>query len=74
MLVETASDESGGDKASWISSMKYELMRNFPRVCALIWFNQDEGQSRLRVDSSVNALEAFRSLANDPYLSGSLPR
>ena len=74
MLVETASDESGGDKASWIASIKYELRRSFPKVSTLIWFNQDEGQSRLSVDSSANTLKAYRSLAGDPHLSGSLPR
>ncbi len=40
MLVEAASDESGGDKASWISSIRYELRRNFPGVSTLIWVNR----------------------------------
>jgi beta-mannanase len=74
MLVETASDESGGDKASWISSIKGDLQYRFPKVSALIWFNQDEGLSRLTIDSSLGTLEAFRLFAHDLYLRGALSR
>ncbi len=74
MLAETACDESGGEKAQWIEDIQSVLSLKFPKVKALIWFNQDEGPSRLTVDSSVDALDAFRSLATAPYLQGSLPR
>jgi hypothetical protein len=74
MVAETGSDESGGNKASWILSMKAVLANRFPKVCVLIWFNQDENLSRLTIDSSESTLEAYKMLAYDPYLQGTLSR
>ena len=77
MLAETASDESGGDKVSWISTIKDDLQSRFSKVSAVMWFNQDEGSSKLTInspDTSDKVLEAYKSLASDPYLQGTLPR
>jgi beta-mannanase len=74
MLVESGCDESGGNKAAWILSIKDDLKDRFPKVSAFVWFNQDEGPSKLTIDSSADALKAFGSLVADTYMQGALPR
>jgi len=72
MIAETGSDETGGSKAQWIEDMQSALPIKFPNVKALIWFNQDEDLSELRIDSSQPALRAYRGLVNDPYFRGKI--
>jgi len=73
MVAETASDETGGDKARWITDMKQVIPTRFPALKALVWFNQDEGPARLRVDSSAGALEAYKEYVNDAYYQARSP-
>jgi hypothetical protein len=40
MIGETGSTEAGGDKAAWISDMFDALPRRFPKIRALLWWNQ----------------------------------
>lgn len=62
MIAETSSVEQGGKKATWITSaLTSELPSHFPRVRALVWFDQPIGVQDWRVDSSSSALNAFRS-------------
>ncbi len=70
MITETASTELGGDKAAWINAIASELS-SFPRLRALIWFDRNK-ETDWRVDSSVAAGDAFRSLAASPLLSGTI--
>ena len=61
MITETASVEQGGHKAAWITSaLGSELPGRFPRVRALVWFDQPIGDQDWRVDSSTASLAAFR--------------
>jgi endoglucanase len=56
-IAEIASTEHGGDKAAWIQNMLDS--RAFPRLEALVWFNENK-ETDWRIDSSVEALQAFR--------------
>lgn len=68
MIAETASTESGGDKAAWIAALPRALDAEFPAVRALIWFHSHK-ETDWRVNSSAPALTAFRRLARDPVLA-----
>ncbi len=57
-LAEVASAESGGDKADWIEDMLRSTA--FPRVDALVWFNEDK-ETDWRIESSAGSIEAFRT-------------
>lgn len=57
-LTEIASTEHGGDKAEWINTMLESTA--FPRVDALIWFNEIK-ETDWRIESSDDSLEAFRT-------------
>ncbi len=57
-LAEVASTELGGDKAAWVDDML--LSKAFPRVTAIIWFNEDK-ETDWRIESSLGSLEAFRN-------------
>lgn len=70
MIAETASTEQGGDKATWITeAFSPALMKNFPRVKAFIWFNENK-ESDWRIESSPAATKAFaQAIAAPVYLS-----
>ena len=62
MLAEVASQATPPagavpvDKAAWISDLAQDLPRSFPRIRAVVWFN--ELNTELTVDSSADVLEA----------------
>lgn len=59
MIAELASDEAGGSKAAWITNaFVNELPRQFPRVRAVVWFNESR-EGNWPVDSSAAALSAY---------------
>ena len=71
MIAETASTEVGGDKAAWITQgLLSDVPTRLPRVRALVWFQRDK-ETDWRVNSSPAALEAFRSVADNPLYAGS---
>ncbi|RJQ50203.1 MAG: hypothetical protein C4538_00465 [Nitrospiraceae bacterium] len=63
MIGETASTETGGDKALWITDAFHALRKCFPRVEALIWFDVNK-ECDWRIASSDESLQAFRSAVN----------
>lgn len=69
MVAEVASDEAGGNKADWITSMyTKEIPDNFPRIRAVVWFNEKR-EGNWPVDSSAKALRAYsRAVASSQYL------
>jgi len=80
MIAETSSGEapagSGVSKAQWITdALGHELPESFPRVRALVWFNEDKRGVEVdgedwRIDSSEDARGAFaRGVANPLYRS-----
>jgi hypothetical protein len=66
MIAETASAETGGDKAAWIGSLSAALVREFPAVKALLWFEVSK-EADWRAESSPASLAALRSLADSRY-------
>jgi len=63
MIGETASTETGGSKALWITEAFHVLEKRFPRIKALIWFD-DRKECDWRIASSHESLQAFRSGVN----------
>ena len=70
MIAETASAEAGGDKAAWIrQGLLGDVPSRFPRVRAVIWFNEDK-ETDWRVNSSAASLGAYREAAASPASNG----
>jgi hypothetical protein len=71
ILSEVASGEAGGNKAEWIrQGFLKTIPERFPRVAAVIWFDYDKEED-WRVNSSPEALQAFREVAASPIYDGS---
>jgi beta-mannanase len=66
MIAETASTSAGGDKTTWLESVRTSLESRFPGVAALVYFETVK-ETDWSVSSSPGALQAFRALASDPY-------
>jgi hypothetical protein len=63
MIAETASTESGGNKATWITSaFTREIPARTPRVKIVVWFDVNK-ETDWRVESSAQSLDAFRGVA-----------
>ncbi|MCJ7602727.1 MAG: glycoside hydrolase family 26 protein [Desulfobulbaceae bacterium] len=65
-----------GDKAAWIEQAFAAYKKKYPRVKAAVywherWQSKDETYSNLRVNSSPEALTAYRQAVADPYWLGS---
>jgi hypothetical protein len=73
MIAETASTENGGDKAQWILKTFLTDLPRFPQVRAVIWFNEADGPSDFRVNSSPASLTAFKAVFDSPAYAGHLP-
>ena len=61
-----------GSKARWLKNAFADFKERFPRFKAVIywhelWQNKDESYSNLRVNSSPEALEAYREGVKDAY-------
>jgi beta-mannanase len=73
MVGETASAESGGNKAAWIrQTFLTDLPASYPQVRAVIWFH-DKKEEDWRVNSSAASLEAYREVVGSPLYQGRLP-
>ena len=75
IVAEAGSNESGGDKAAWVSSALRREIPYFSRIKAVVWFddliNEGEGEGALdaRANSSAASLRAFRSAIASPVYS-----
>ncbi len=56
-ITEVASSSQGGDKAAWVANMLDTSA--FPRIQALVWFNQNK-EADWRIDNSTAVVEAAR--------------
>ena len=70
MIAETGAGEDGGNKAEWIASALEQEAPAFSNIRALVWFNDEDPQADLRVDSSPAALAAFRTAIASPVYGG----
>jgi len=66
LLAETASTESGGNKAAWITDALSQLPKTFPQIKAFVWFNIQKETDWL-IESSSAATQAFASGINTNY-------
>lgn len=66
IIGETASSETGGDKADWIAGIVPTLRDEFPLIRAVVWFDIAKERD-WRIRSSPEALRAFQEFAADPY-------
>ncbi|HEX3072075.1 MAG TPA: glycosyl hydrolase [Ignavibacteriales bacterium] len=66
MVAEFASAEKGGAKASWIKDAYTMLKSAFPMIKAVTWFNINK-ETDWRINSSPEALAAYREAISDPY-------
>jgi mannan endo-1,4-beta-mannosidase len=69
IVTETASNERLGDKADWIRSAFRDEIPRFPRIRAVVWFDEAFSGVQARVDSSPEALQAFRAAIASPTYS-----
>jgi len=73
MIAETASAESGGDKAAWIKKgLLEDVPSRLPRVRAVVWFHENK-EADWRIDSSAGSLAAYKQAAAAPVYGGRLP-
>jgi hypothetical protein len=73
MVGETASAESGGDKAAWIQqTFLTDIPSSYPQVRTVIWFHSNK-EADWRVNSSAASLEAYREVVASPLYQGRLP-
>ena len=75
MISQTSSVEGGAGKAAWITDALTQVLRRFPRIRALVWFNWriNEGGTTWPwpIESSPAAQSAFASGISAPaYLAG----
>ena len=69
MIVETASTEQAGNKASWISdAFVTQLPHNFPRIRAFVWFNESK-ETNWQIESSSSAQAAFAAAISSSIYS-----
>ncbi|HEX8075832.1 MAG TPA: glycosyl hydrolase [Thermoleophilaceae bacterium] len=67
MIAETGVNEQGGDKAAWIrKSFSEDTMSRYPRLRAVLLFNKDQDGAVWRIDSSSDALKAYRAVFSSP--------
>ena len=72
MIAETASAESGGDKAAWIKKgLLEDVPSRLPRVRAVVWFHENK-EADWRIDSSAGSLAAYKQAAETPMYRGRL--
>jgi mannan endo-1,4-beta-mannosidase len=73
IIAETGSSEIGGDKAAWIESgFMSTIPQSFPRVAAVVWFNEDR-EDDWRINSSQASLGAYRAVVGCAIYGGTGP-
>jgi hypothetical protein len=73
IIAETASSESGGNKAAWIEDTFFRTIpEQMPRVAAVVWFN-DAKERDWRVNSSQASLDAYRRVVASTLYGGDQP-
>ena len=70
MVAEIGSSQSGGDKAEWLTSALRREIPAFERLRAVVWFSEEFDGVDVRVDSSPEALSAFRAGMSLPIYGG----
>ena len=67
MIAETASTESGGNKAEWITSgFTMQIPNNFSKIKAVIWFDMHK-ETDWRIESSNTAQSAYAAAMQSAF-------
>jgi endoglucanase len=62
-IAEVGTSSHGGDKAAWIDDMARAIPEKFPRLFAIVWFNQSKDwESDWAIDSAPGSLAAWKRL------------
>jgi hypothetical protein len=70
IIAETASAETGGDKAVWITNMFHQIQTKFRNIHALVYYDQYQDTDGWPVETSTAALNAFKAgIASPRYAS-----
>jgi len=71
MIAETGSVEAGGNKAAWLADAAVWIKAH-RSVMALVYFDTNQSSSGIdwRADSTTASLNAYITVARDPYFSG----
>jgi hypothetical protein len=73
IVVETGSTEHGGNKADWIRQALLDEAPTYRQIRAVIWFNEADGPSDFRIDSTPASLVAFKQVLNSDLYRARLP-
>ncbi len=74
IIGETASLEQGGSKADWITQGFLQTIPNsFPRIRAVVWYDENNAHGDYRVNSSSTSLSAWKTVVASPLYQGTLP-
>ena len=69
VLTETGAPEVGGNKAQWILQAFSDILDEFPRLKAVIWYDKRDTPLRdWRIDSTPESLDAFRQAIAQPRI------
>jgi len=69
VLTETGAPEVGGNKAQWILQAFTDILDEFPRLKAVIWYDKRDTPLRdWRIDSTPESLDAFRQAIAQPRI------
>lgn len=70
MIGEINTTDQGGNKAEWLSDMFRQIPTDFPKVKAVVIFNEDRTKTKEKINWKIDvnpaSLEAFRSGVNLP--------
>jgi hypothetical protein len=74
MIAEWGSAEQGGDKGAWLrSALQTEIPSSFPRIKAVVYFNQQYDGKDWRIESSENARRGYADGVASPIYRSSWP-
>lgn len=61
-------ERSPGEKAAWVTDLASTIKTEFPLISAVVYFHANKDYD-WRMNTSPDAYEAFKALANDPWFS-----
>jgi hypothetical protein len=73
MIAETASTEDGGSKTAWITdALTVQLPTNFPNIKAFLWYNANDADTGLVIETSASAQAAFAAGIASAYYASNI--
>jgi len=66
MIGEVASEERGGSKSAWIKEMFKAIPKRYPKVRAVLWFEENDRGMHWPIESSKASKKAFAQAIKAP--------